>query len=93
MFNVTAIPENFAPILGLDIEAVAIGISVIGLLVLVLFLAVLDVKAVGIVGVSLTYLAFTTFMGWFPFWIFIIIALLTAIMVARKINEQMSGSG
>lgn len=93
MFNVTAIPENLAPILGLDIEAVAIGISVVGLLVLVLFLAVLDVRAVGIVGVSLTYLAFTTFMGWFPFWIFIIIALLTAIMVSRKINEQMSGSG
>lgn len=92
MFNVTAIPENFAPILGLDIEAVAIGMTVIGLLVLVLFLTILDVKTEGLTGVSLAYLAFCTYMGWFPFWIFIIIGLLTAIMTARKINEAMSGA-
>lgn len=93
MFNVTAIPENFSVLLGLEIETTAILASLVFIAVISFTCAVLGLELLGVVVLDIVALTFFTMMGWFPIWIMILIGLAIAVLFARKTVSLMSGEG
>jgi len=83
MFNITDIPEAFGEIFNVSAEigGVLISTIVIVAVIMAVSLASNSLIAVGISGISLV--AFFTFMGWFPIWLTILIALFIAVMFGR----------
>jgi len=83
MFNLTDIPEAFGELFNVtpEIGGILISVLVIVAVVMAVSLASNSLVAVGISAISL--IAFFTFMGWFPIWITILIALFIAVMFGR----------
>lgn len=90
-FNLTALPEVFSTVLGMDLEPTAIFLTLIGLMAIIVFLAVLEINKTGMALVGITYLAFCTYMAWFPIWIMIIISLVVAVLVGQKTVAYIKG--
>lgn len=93
MFNVTGIPEIFGEILGLGLEPSGILLTIIGLMAISITLSVLDLSNMGIAIIDVCWVSFCTYMAWFPIWIMIIIALIVAVLFARKTVTYIGGSG
>jgi len=93
MFNFTEIPEIFGEILGLGLEPTGIIITVVTLMGISITLAILELSNMGIAVVDICWISFCTYMEWFPIWIMIIIALLVAVLFARKTVRYVGGSG
>jgi len=91
MFNVTAIPENFGILLGLEIETSAILMTLVFIAIISFTCAVLELELLGIVVLDIVSLTFFTMMGWFPIWIFIIIALIIAVLFGQKTVTYIKG--
>lgn len=91
MFNVTAIPENFSVLLGLEIETTAILASLLVLLVISVTCALLELDLLGIVILDIVVITFFTAIGWFPIWITILIGLAIAVLFGRKTVSLLSG--
>ena len=93
MLNITEIPEVFGEILGLGLEPMGILMTIVGLMAITITLAVLELSNMGIAVTNIGWIAFCTYMGWFPVWITIIIALVIAVMFAKKTVNVIAGSG
>ena len=85
MFNLTDIPEAFGNIFNVtpEIGGVLVSVLVIVAVIMAVSLASNSLVAVGVSGIST--MAFFTFMGWFPIWLTILIALFIAIMFGRDV--------
>ena len=93
MFNLTEIPEIFGDILGLGVEPTGILMTIVGLMAISVTLAILDLSNMGIAVTCIGWVAFCTYMGWFPIWIMILVALVIAVMFAKKTVNIIAGSG
>ena len=93
MFNVTEIPEIFGEILGLGLEPSGILLTIIGLAVISITLSILELSNMGIAIIDVSWIAFCTYMQWFPIWIMIIVTLIVAVLFARKTVSYIAGSG
>ena len=93
MFNITEIPEIFGELFSLDLEPTGILLTIIGLMVISITLAVLDLSNMGIAVMDISWISFCTYMGWFPIWIMIIITLGIAVLFARKVVTYVAGAG
>ena len=93
MFNFTEIPEIFGELLGLGLEPTGILLTVIGLMAISITLAILELSNMGIAVVDVSWISFCTYMEWFPIWIMIIIALIVAVLFARKAVKYIGGTG
>lgn len=91
--NLTQVPEVFTEVLGIPLIASGILISMIIILVVVVFLALLDCPMMGIAGSIVGLIAFFTFIGWFPIWVSIGIALIIAILFGTRVRNTITGSG
>jgi len=91
-FNLTELPEVFGEILGLSLEPSAVLISIVGLAIISLCLALVDLSNMGIAICDISWLTFATYLGWFPIWIMIIIVLIIAVLFARKVVSYSSGN-
>lgn len=91
VFNVTEIPEVFGVVLGLDVEPTGALLSLFGLLVIIVTLAILEVNNTGMAIVGIAYLSFCVYMAWFPMWILILIALAVAGLSSRAILDKLVG--
>lgn len=92
-FNVTAFPEIFGELLGLDVEPMGILITVVGICLISLVLATLELDITGIAITNVAFICFTTYLNWFPIWITIIIALIVSVLTARKAVTVLQGGG
>lgn len=93
MFNLTEIPEVIGEILGVGLEPTGIIITIVTLMALSITLAILELSNMGIAIVDICWIAFCTYMNWFPIWIMIIIVLITAVLFAQKTVKYLGGSG
>lgn len=93
MFNLTEIPEIIGEILGIGLEPTGIIITIFTLAALSVTLAILELSNMGIAIVDVSWIAFCTYMGWFPIWVMIIIVLLIAVLFAKKTVRYTGGSG
>lgn len=95
MLNMTVIPEVFGDLLGLSIESGGVFVSVLVVLVFTFSISLLTdgFNILPIVITSIGLFTMFTFFGWFPIWILIIIALLTAILYSKEIVKVIGGRG
>lgn len=91
--NLTQVPEVFTELLGIPVIASGILISMLIVLSAVVFLALLDCPPMGIAGAIIGLIAFFTFLGWFPVWISIGIALAIAVLFGVTVRKTFTGSG
>lgn len=83
MINITDIPQAFGNLFNVSPEVGGILISVLVLVAVLVGVSLVNnsLMAVSVIGISL--ISLFTFLGWFPIWLTIIIALLVIVMFAR----------
>ena len=91
MVNITDVAGTFGSFLGVGAETGGIFISVITTVAVLLALSIFTTNemAVAVAGVSMFSLF--TFLGWFPIWLLILIALVVAVLYGRKAIKPVSG--
>ena len=93
MLNLTLIPEAFAEILGVSTDASGIILSVAITSAFLLAISLLiDFNTMPVVIIGVDLFSMFTFLGWFPIWTMILIAMLTAILYAKEITAYISGN-
>lgn len=90
MINLTEIPEQFGNLfnVGSDVGGVMISVIVLLAVIVAVSLAKDSLVAISLSGIGV--ISFFTFLGWFPIWLTIIIALALVVMFGR---DAINGSG
>lgn len=83
MINVTDIPEVFGNLFNVDAEVGGIIISVIVFMAVIIAVSLVSNSLMAVSVSGITLIALFTFLGWFPIWLTIIIALMVIVLFAR----------
>jgi len=83
-FNMTAFPEIFGDLLGLDLEPMGVLLTIAIVVSVTLTLSILSLDFTGIAVADICIIAFCTYLDWFPIWVTILIALFVAALVGKK---------
>jgi len=69
------------------------GIILSGLILfgILIALSILDVGILGEAIGGIAFLSIFTFLGWFPIWLMLIVAFITAVLVANQVSQTAKG--
>lgn len=83
MINITDIPQVFADLFGVEASVGGIIISVIVFFAVIVAVSLVSNSLMAVSVSGITMIALFTFLGWFPIWLTVIIALMVIVLFAR----------
>ncbi|MBA7683504.1 hypothetical protein ES703_91873 [subsurface metagenome] len=87
MIDITLIPTIIGDLLGVDAAIMGIVLSVVCMMGVLLALAVLDIKPIGLAIGGIGLLVVFTALTWFPWWIMLPIGAIAAWMIASELRK------
>jgi hypothetical protein len=89
----TEIPSRIAGLLGIDIFTAGILASLFVMLMFILPVLIFSKNVFAVIMIGLSTMGFLTALAWLPFWLFLIVTLVIALMFAGQMREWITGRG
>lgn len=89
----TEIPSRIASLLGIDVFTAGILASLFAMLMFILPVLIFSKNVFAVIIIGLSTMGFLTALTWLPFWLFLIVTLVIALMFAGQMREWITGRG